>query len=66
LNVYLVTGEYLGVVEEILPTGSNDVYVVKDKSKEYLIPAIHSIIKDIDVSRKKMIISPVNGLLDLS
>ena len=66
LHVYLTTGEYLGVLKEIFPTGSNDVYVVKNRGREVLIPAIHQVIKEIDIPRKKMSISPLKGLLDIS
>ena len=65
MEVYLTTGEYLGVLREIFATGSNDVYVVKHKGTEFLIPAIHQVVKEIDVSERRMIVSPIKGLLDL-
>ena len=65
LDVYLITGQYLGVIKEIFPTGSNDVYVVEGEEKEFLIPAIHQVVKEINIAKKRMIISPLKGLLDL-
>jgi 16S rRNA processing protein RimM len=65
LDVYLVTGQYLGVLKEIFPTGSNDVYVVENKGKEFLIPAIHQVVKEINLAQKRMVISPIKGLVDL-
>ncbi len=65
LNVYSITGQYLGVVKEIFPTGSNDVYVVEGQGKEFLIPAIHQVIKEINITQKRMVISPIKGLLEL-
>jgi len=65
LDVYLVTGQYLGILREIFPTGSNDVYVVENQGKEFLIPAIHEIVKEINIPQKRMVISPLVGLLDL-
>ena len=65
LNVYLTTGQYLGAVKDIFPTGSNDVYVVEGLGKEFLIPAIHQVIKEINIAEKRMVISPLKGLLDL-
>lgn len=65
LKVYLVTGEYLGSIVQIMPTGSNDIYVVQEGDKEYLIPAIEDVIKEIDIKNKKMIIDPLEGLLEL-
>jgi len=65
LEVYLTTGEYLGALKEIFPTGSNDVYVVENQGKEFLIPAVHQVVKEIDIPQKRMVISPMKGLLDL-
>lgn len=63
LDVLTEEGRLLGKVAEILQTGSNDVYVVRDGSKEYLIPAIGQVVKLIDVSLGRMVISPMKGLL---
>ncbi len=65
LNVYLTTGQYLGVLKGIFPTGSNDVYVVENEGREFLIPAIHQVVKEINRAQKRMVISPMRGLLDL-
>ena len=48
LNVVGDDGELLGVVSEILQTGSNDVYVVKNSTGELLLPAIQSVILKIE------------------
>lgn len=66
LKVYLDTGKYLGIIKEIIPTGSNDVYVVKLNDSEFLIPAIGDVIKKIDLDKGEMIISAMDGLLDLN
>ncbi|MDO8446945.1 MAG: ribosome maturation factor RimM [Deltaproteobacteria bacterium] len=63
LDVFTEDGQRLGRVEEIFPTGSNDVYVVREGTKEYLIPAIAEVVKDINVAGGRMIISPMKGLL---
>ena len=66
LKVYLDTGKYLGIIKEIIPTGSNDVYVVKQNDSEFLIPAIYDVVKRIDLDKGEMIISAIDGLLDLN
>lgn len=66
LKVYLDTGRFLGYLREIMPTGSNDVYVVKSSDSEFLIPAIHEVIKEINLDSGIMIISEMEGLLDLN
>ncbi|MBI5379769.1 MAG: 16S rRNA processing protein RimM, partial [Nitrospirae bacterium] len=63
LKVYTVEGAYLGEVTEIFPTGSNDVYVVRDGPRETLIPAIRNVIRVIDLRGKRMVIHPLPGLL---
>ena len=59
LKVYLKTGEYIGTIHHILPTGANDIYVV-------LVPAIHDIVKEVNLQDRKMIIAEMEGLLDLN
>ena len=66
LSVHLNTGRYLGIVEHILPTGSNDIYVVRAGEKEVLIPAIHEVVEEIDLTNRKIIVSEIEGLLDLN
>lgn len=57
LDVYNISGDYLGKVKEIIETASNDIYVVKSDHKEYLIPAIKDFIAEIDIEAKKMIVT---------
>ena len=54
---------YLGTIKEILQTGANDVYVIaNDELKDLLIPAISSVIKDVDISAGKMFVVVPKGL----
>jgi 16S rRNA processing protein RimM len=62
MDVYTGEGRYLGKVTEILSTGSNDVYIVKDNKQEHLIPAIRDVVKEVDTKRKRMVISLIEGL----
>ena len=69
-NMKVVTdqGEDLGEIIEVLFTGSNDVYVVKNtedpKSKEILIPAIKDCILNVDIEGNLMTIHLLEGLRD--
>ena len=64
LEVYTDEDVLLGNVEDIFPTGSNDVYVVKDKNgKQVLLPAISEVIKKIDIENKKIIVHLLPGLI---
>lgn len=63
LNVQTVAGEDLGRVVEILPTGSNDVYVVRDGAREVLVPAVGEVVRGIDLERGLIVIEPLEGML---
>ena len=64
LRVYDEKGHYYGNIEEIIRTGSNDVYVVRDEEKELLLPMIDSVVKTIDLEAGKLIFHPMGGLLE--
>lgn len=57
-------GVHIGTLTDIFSTGSNDIYVVTEGDKEYLIPAIKDVVKEIDIERERMVIHPIEGLLD--
>jgi len=64
LKVVTDEGEQLGILIKILMTGANDVYVIQDeKGKELLLPAIASVIMNIDVNRGEMIVRLLPGLI---
>ena len=65
LKVLSEGGETLGLLADIIATGSNDVYVVKDNGREYLIPALEDVVLDINLDEGIMTVSPPEGLLDL-
>jgi 16S rRNA processing protein RimM len=52
-------GNELGLLDEIIETGANDVYVFKKSpTDEVLIPAVDVFIKKIDLEAKEIIVSP--------
>lgn len=63
LEVYTENNEYLGKVDDIFSTGSNDVYVVKDElGKQKLLPGIEDVIKKINIDEGKIIVNLIKGL----
>ncbi|MCL1936064.1 MAG: ribosome maturation factor RimM [Defluviitaleaceae bacterium] len=58
LNVTNNAGEYIGCLEDIIFTGANDVYVIKniETKEEILIPAIKKYVLKIDLLNKMMIV----------
>ncbi|RMH69014.1 MAG: 16S rRNA processing protein RimM [Gemmatimonadetes bacterium] len=63
LEVLTDTGQLLGRVTDVLQYGSSDIYVVQDHQREYLIPAIRDVVKQIDLSQKRMSIHLIEGLI---
>jgi 16S rRNA processing protein RimM len=54
----------LGELVDIIETGANDVYVVRDEAgKEILLPAIPSVILDLDTARRLMRVHLLEGLI---
>ncbi|MGI6049725.1 MAG: ribosome maturation factor RimM [Acetivibrionales bacterium] len=55
----------LGILTDILETGSNDVYIITDDNKkELLIPALKSVVKVIDIEERVMQVILPEGLTD--
>ncbi len=63
IDVYTIEGDHLGRIESIIETGSNDVYVVKDGSTEVLIPALGSVVLNIDTEHNRMEVDLPEGLI---
>jgi len=63
LTVETEGGVFLGILEEIIPTGSNDVFVVRKDGREVLIPATDEVVVRVDLREKIMVIHPLEGLL---
>lgn len=65
MKVVTTDNRKLGVLESIIETGSNDVYVVTSDDGEYLIPALSDVVVSVDIAAKIMTVTPVEGLFDL-
>ena len=64
LAVYTEEDQYLGIVEEVLPTGSNAVHVVQGPLGEVLIPALADVVLNVDLEAGRMTVRLPPGLLD--
>lgn len=63
LQVVTESGEALGTVSRILETGANDVYVVeREGEKELLLPAIDSVLQEIDLAQERIVVRLLPGL----
>ncbi len=58
------TGEIYGTIDDVLQTGANDVYSIKNGNKNYLVPAIADVVVDTDIDSGIMTIRVPEGLFD--
>jgi 16S rRNA processing protein RimM len=64
LDVIDDNGNALGKIAEILETGANDVYVVRDEAgKEILLPAIPPVVLEVDMEARRMKVHLLEGLI---
>lgn len=55
-------GELVGVE----PAPGHDLWVVRAGAREHLIPAVAEIVRQVDLSARRITIRPPKGLLDLA
>lgn len=58
ITVKNAEGEVLGTLTEIVETGANDVYVVTQEKRELLIPAIESVVLEVNIAERWMRVQP--------
>ena len=62
MSVRTEEGEELGEIQEILETGSNDVYIVRGSGGELLIPAVSHVVLEVNVAANSMLVRLPDGL----
>jgi len=55
-------GQPLGRLAEVLDTGANDVYAVRNDEGELLLPAIDTVVKQVNVAAGRMVVEVPAGL----
>ena len=64
-EVFDTTERKLGVLKEVTKTGNNDVWVVETafpNAPEILIPALSSVIVEVNIETKKIVVDLPQGL----
>jgi 16S rRNA processing protein RimM len=64
-EVQTETGDVLGVLRDVTPTGANDVFVVMKGEREYLLPALKSVVEHIDLTTRVIRVRMPAGLREL-
>ncbi|WP_243136892.1 ribosome maturation factor RimM [Alkaliphilus serpentinus] len=65
IDVYTDKDVYLGKVKDIIQTGPSEVYVIgNDEGKEYMIPSVKEFIPIIDIDNKRIVVKPIEGMIE--
>lgn len=64
LEVQTEAGEVIGAVVDVLESGSGDLLVIKDGRRQHLVPNVPAFIPKIDLDAGRVIIRPIEGLLE--
>lgn len=62
MAVFDAASTLLGRLEEVIETGANDVFAVRNDEGELLIPAIDSVVREVDVTNRRMTVELPPGL----
>jgi 16S rRNA processing protein RimM len=63
LRVLDAEGDPLGVVEDFISSGGNEVYVVRDnREQRHYIPAVGEFVKNIDLPSRTITVELIEGL----
>jgi len=65
MEVFTVAGERIGEVREVYDIRPADLLEVRGEGKEHMIPFLEHIIVEVDRERRRIVVDPPEGLLDL-
>jgi len=64
-SVFDEDGSEIGVIDNIIPTGANDVWqIARTGGGEILIPVIPDVVRDVDIENRKIVVKLMDGLAD--
>lgn len=64
LDVFDTEGNEIGRVKDVIQSGRNDLYLIRHGDSESLVPAVTEFVKEINIKEKRMVIDPIEGLLE--
>lgn len=63
-EVVLANEQRLGILTDVRRTGANDVYTIRQENRqEILLPATREVVREVDLSRRRILVTPTPGLL---
>jgi 16S rRNA processing protein RimM len=63
-RVETVDGRTIGEIADTMHTGATDVWIVRSDGGEQLIPVVRDVVVEIDRAGRRVVITPIPGLLD--
>jgi len=63
-EVHTKAGKFIGIVSDILSTAGQEILIIPKGDKEIMIPFCDPFIEKVDNENKKIVINPIEGLLD--
>jgi 16S rRNA processing protein RimM len=64
LTVFDLHKKRLGVLTDVVQYAAQDMYIVKTSGGDVMVPAVRSIVQEVDVKKRTMTIDPPEGLFD--
>jgi 16S rRNA processing protein RimM len=66
LRVEHVNGQPLGVITDVITSGGNDIFLVRNQvtGRATLLPAVKAFVKEIDIPGGRVRVEPIPGLFD--
>jgi len=64
-QVMTCAGELLGRLADVLPSGGNDILVVRQDRREILIPALKDVVRQIDLAGRRIQVELPRGLREI-
>lgn len=63
-TMHTASGEYRGIVRDVMLLPANDIYVVDVEGREVLVPAVPAFIKSVDIEARSIVVDPIPGLFE--
>lgn len=65
-SVVTTEGTLIGEVENVYKFPGQDVWAIRRGSRSEMIPAVKEFIKDVDIRHRRIVVQPIEGLLEES
>jgi len=64
LEVFREDGAYIGTVRDVQKSPAHDLWIVARGEREFMIPAVRAFIRSVELDRRRVVIRPIEGLID--